>query len=613
MLLRPASAAWFELLTSREELTQTLRCLADTGQVELQSRSDISAAHLLPTLRVAIDEYRRLAERYAQYWPPPAGAPIDRERMPEELADAALQRLRAWATSAVPLIARLQRLEQERTQLELLQPLVSSPALALPNLRWFAQSGPILASRAYLLRPETGVLEIPSAVLTYTVRCGQGAYLLAVGPKRQIEALDDGLNARKARRLEIPLPWPEDRVAAARQAEARNTQIASESQQLGTQLTALSQAQNLSAALADLGFIEWVVEHVPELASTQHFAWITGWTSDPSGVRLEAALQHAHVRYLLRFPEAPQGVAHPVVLRNPPWAQPFEVFARLLGVPAASEADPSAILALIAPLMFGFMFGDVGQGALLVIGGAVLRKKYPATAVLIPGGMAAMLFGVLFGSVFAREDILPAVWLRPMDRPLTLLGVSLAGGSGVILVGLILDAAEHYWAGAARLWWSTRAGLVLCYLGIVGGLLDRRALWALPAGLAWYWTGDVMQGTSARLGRLGATVGESIETLLQLMVNTLSFVRVGAFALAHAGLAATINSLAAGVRSAPAAWLILALGNALVIVVEGMIVGIQTTRLVLFEFFIRFLRGSGRPFHPLPKPAPPSAPARKSS
>jgi V/A-type H+-transporting ATPase subunit I len=358
----------------------------------------------------------------------------------------------------------------------------------------------------------------------------------------------------------------------------------------------------LSAALADLAFVEWLVDHVPEFTVTEHFVWITGWTSDSSAGRLEAALQGANVHALLRFSEPPSDITRPIVLRNPRWVQPFELFARLLGVPAANEADPSLLLALMTPLMFGFMFGDVGQGAVLVIAGVVLRRKYPATALLIPGGIAAMVFGALFGSVFAREDILPALWLRPMARPLTVLGVSLAGGCGVILLGFILDAAQHYWEGHARRWWATRAGLVLCYLGMVASVRDLRALWLMPAGLAWYWIGDSAQAPSARARRLGASVGESLETLLQLFVNSLSFVRVGAFALAHAGLAAAVSALSATISSRPISILALALGNALLIIIEGLIVGIQTTRLVLFEFFIRFLRGTGRQFHPLQSP-----------
>jgi V/A-type H+-transporting ATPase subunit I len=309
------------------------------------------------------------------------------------------------------------------------------------------------------------------------------------------------------------------------------------------------------------------------------------------------------VHYLLHFPERPPEITPPIVLHNPRWAQPFELFARLLGVPAANEADPSMILALVTPLMFGFMFGDVGQGAVLVIVGLFLRRKYPATAMLIPGGIAAMVFGALFGSVFAREDVLPALWLHPMQRPLTLLGVSLAGGGGVILLGLTLDAVQHYWEGRARRWWATRAGLVLCYFGMIAAAFDTRALWSIPAGLVWYCVGEVTEAQApARAGQLATSVGEALETLLQLFVNTLSFVRVGAFALAHAGLAAAVSALAMGISSRPVALLALALGNALLIIIEGLVVGIQTTRLVLFEFFIRFLSGSGRPFRPLQSP-----------
>jgi V/A-type H+/Na+-transporting ATPase subunit I len=99
--------------------------------------------------------------------------------------------------------------------------------------------------------------------------------------------------------------------------------------------------------------------------------------------------------------------------------------------------------------------------------------------------------------------------------------------------------------------------------------------------------------------RLGASLAEAIKKLLQLLVNKLSFVRVGAFALAHAGLAVAINALCAGIGIRWLAILALALGNTLLIVIEGLVVGIQTTRLVLFEFFIRFLRGDGRALKPL--------------
>jgi V/A-type H+-transporting ATPase subunit I len=189
---------------------------------------------------------------------------------------------------------------------------------------------------------------------------------------------------------------------------------------------------------------------------------------------------------------------------------------------------------------------------------------------------------------------------------LVLLEASLAFGACVILLGLALDAVQHHWSGRGAQWWATSAGLVLCYVAMIGAVFDRRALWALAAGLAWNMVGSAMLEPSNRLGQLGAAAGESLETLLQLAINTISFVRVGAFALAHAGLGSAVFGLAVslgaitGARTA--AWLTLVVGNALIIAIEGLVVGIQTTRLVLFEFFIRFLRGSGRAFRPLPVP-----------
>jgi len=605
MLLRPASATWFELLTARDELGRALRILAATGQIELEAHSDVSSVHLLPQLRAAVDEYRRLSQRYAEHWPAPAATPADTERELQDIAAAALEDLRAWAVSAEPLVARLQQLANERSALELLRGLLANAVTTLPNLSLFVATGPVLATRAYLLAPDSKELAIPAAVLTQRIAAGGRDYLLAVGAGESIQGLDEDLSAHKARQFTLPRELPASRAAALAQAVARCQEIMGESHELDSELARLSASHAVGAARADLEFIAWLADHVPELAVSERFAWVTGWTSDPAGGALQRALDGAHVHFLLRFPETPQGLIGPVVLRNPRWVQPFELFARLLGMPAASEADPSLILAVVAPLMFGFMFGDLAQGAVLAAAGVLLRRRYPALALLIPGGIAAMVFGLLFGSVFGREDVLPALWLRPLEQPLTLLRVSLAGGSVIVLIGLALDAVQHAWAGRSRLWWSTRAGLVLCYLGMIAAMFDTRTLWACLIGLLWHGVGTGAQAPANRLKAAGASLGEAAEILLQLFVNTLSFVRIGAFALAHAGLAAAIGGLAAGITSRPLSWLLLLLGNALIIMIEGVVVGIQTTRLVLFEFFIRFLRGSGRPFRPLPGPAVP--------
>jgi V/A-type H+-transporting ATPase subunit I len=603
MSLRPTTAKWFELLIARDELGEALQSLAATGAVELQAHSDTSAATLLPMLRTALDEYKRLGQRYGEFWPPPAGAPAQRAREPEEIPAAALKQLKSWAIDADPVVDRLQQLAHERAELKLLEPLLSATDGDLPDLHLFTQAGPILASCAYLLAAEPHAWEVPPSVIVQPIRGGEYRYLLAVGPAEQIAVFDETLTAHHARRLALPPALPARREAAQAASRARIEQITTELRSLDDTLHELNRRHGISAALADFAFIEWLVQTVPQLAMTEHFAWITGWTSDLQGGRLEAVLNRQQLHYLLRFPDVPQGLVRPVVLRNPRWAQPFELFSRLFGLPGADEADSTRLLAFVAPLMFGYMFADVGQGAILILAGVALRKRFPATALLIPGGLAAIAFGLLFGNVFASESILPALWLRPMDRPLILLGVSLAFGAGVILLGFALDAVQHSWSGVGPQWWATRAGLVLCYLGMICAPVEIRALWALPVGLSWYLIGSAALAPVNRLNRLAAAAGESLETLLQLTINTISFVRVGAFALAHAGLGSAVAGLGAAAGSRPAAWLVLAAGNALIIAVEGLVVGIQTTRLVLFEFFIRFLQGSGRAFRPLAAPA----------
>jgi V/A-type H+-transporting ATPase subunit I len=597
--LRPVKAVWFEMLIARSDLAPALGCLAAGGDVELESQSHGSVADVVPRLRAALDEYGRLAERHASYWPNPSTSSADLHAEPEAISAAALEHLRAWAAAADPLFAQLQKLQHERMDLAYLERLLSQSHAALPAFNLLFNAGPVLAGRVYVLERRTGALTLPLSVLAQRIDCVEQSYLLAVGASEQIETLDEGLNALNARRLELP---PAVRAAGGNDTsarlEARLAEIARTTHRLHAQLTACDLEYGLSTALADMALIGWYAEHVPEFARTDHFVRITGWTNDPSGRRLDTRLRSTGIHHLIRFTSPPPRLTPPIVLRNPRWARPFEGFGRLLGTPGVNEADPSVVLALLAPLMFGFMFGDVGQGAVLIIAGFALRKRYAGAEVLLAGGIAAMMFGTLFGSVFAREDILPALWLHPLEKPLRLLEVSLAGGSVVILIGLALDALERYWRGEALRWWAGQAGLVLSYLASIACVVDGRAAWLIPAGIGWYCAGEVASAEHPAQ-RLGASIGEAIETLLQLLLNTLSFVRVGAFALAHAGLSAAISALCAGIGTRWLAILGLALGNALLIVIEGLVVGIQTTRLVLFEFFIRFLRGDGRALKPL--------------
>ena len=284
--------------------------------------------------------------------------------------------------------------------------------------------------------------------------------------------------------------------------------------------------------------------------------------------------------------------------------RPFERFINMLGMPAAAEADPSSLLAVLVPLLFGYMFGDVGQGLILMAAGLWLRRRWPLLNILVICGAVSFLFGFVFGSVFGREDVIPALWVHPIEQPLPVLAVPLAGGVLVLLLGLVLKALQLVWLGAARQWWRLEAPQLVLYISTLMTLVSSRAGWVAAGALLWYLLGSRLQQRADAAFGMAAAVGALVESLVQLLINTLSFVRVGAFALAHAGLALAFTTLADMPESAVLAAGILVLGNLVVIVLEGLVVSIQTTRLVLFEFFIRFVHAGGRVFRPLVAPAP---------
>jgi V/A-type H+-transporting ATPase subunit I len=610
VILRPTTASWFELLTSREELGASLDCLASTGLVQLQAHSSSESRLALPDLRVTLIEFETLARRYAHFWPAAEVRALEPDHDLLEEPRAALARLRGWATDADPLIAELESVAQLREDTALLATLQQLADAAVPRLDRMANAGPVLAGRVYFM-PESGLaLSLPPAVLLHRVPHADREFLVAVGPLEDVEALDRSLAARKARIVSLPNDLPADPAGVASYLASRSDSLARREASARTALDALSQQHEVPRALGELAMASWLVAHVPELPVTEHFAWITGWCADDGDARLKAALDARGLHYLLRFTSAPEGCEPPSVLRNPRWAQPFEVFARLMGVPATSDADPSAVVAIIAPLMFGFMFGDVVQGLAVAIAGFVLRKRLPALRLLMAGGVVAIVFGFAFGSVMGREDLIPALWIRPLEQPLLVLSTALAFGAVVLTAGLLLNAAQFFWRDEGWKWLAGDAGILVAFLGLVGATLDARALWALPVGLAWAMVGPGLIAREDRLGAIGHAAGEVVERMLQLGVNTVSFVRVGAFALAHAGLCTAVVGIAEA--AGPGYWPVLLIGNAVIVVLEGLVVSIQTTRLILFEFFIRFLTAGGRPFEPLPSPATHSQPLSRS-
>lgn len=322
----------------------------------------------------------------------------------------------------------------------------------------------------------------------------------------------------------------------------------------------------------------------------------------------------------------------PTKLKNPKLFKPFEMYVQMYGLPAHNEMDPTVFVGLTYSFIFGAMFGDVGQGLLLAIGGGLLYflKKIPLAGIIGTAGIFSTFFGFMFGSIFGFEDIIDAVWLRPINNMTTLpfIGklntvfiVAVAFGMGVIIFTMILhiiNALRSHDPG--NVWFDVNgvAGLVF-YASVVAcivlfmtghktpGAVVMAVMFGVPLLLIMFKEpltkkiqkrSDKMEESKAMF--LVQGFFELFETLLSYFSNTLSFVRIGAFAVSHAAMMEVVLMLAGAEEGNPN-WIVVILGNLFVCGMEGLIVGIQVLRLEYYEMFSRFYKGSGRAFNPYTK------------
>ncbi len=598
MSLRPASANWFELLVMRDDLAAAMRVLAASRRVELQSHGEGRAPMLMPECRELLDEFDELERLYRHHWPPPAPHEHDERAEPYNMLQRALDRLRRWAAEARDVVERLELLTARSNDQELLLEMLRD-AESLPDLSQFSRAGPLLDSGLFLLGSGEWPGSTPGTVITQRVVIPAHRFLAAVGLPDEMSELEHQLHAQRARRLNLPKDLPPQAADAEVAMRDRLFETRRQIEDAQQALRDLHERHDVADALVDALFVRWYVNSVPEISATENFAWISGWTSVEDEDELQAMLADGGIKGLLQLTQAPAGYEAPLLLKNPRWMRPFEIFTEMLGIPAAGEADPTRVIAIATPLMFGYMFGDVGHGAVLLIAGLILQRRYPVLRLLVYGGAMSILFGFAFGSVFALESIITPIWVHPIEEPILMLLVPMAGGAVLLLIGMCLDALQSYWQHKGRYWWETGAGLMLCYIALLGSILEPRLLWLALVGAIWFVAGHALVSPGHRLRAGAAAAAEFVESALQLIVNTVSFVRIGAFALAHAGLSMAVVGLSDATESAVITAIVLVLGNVLIIGLEGLVVSIQTTRLVLFEFFIRFLHGEGRPFRPL--------------
>jgi V/A-type H+-transporting ATPase subunit I len=544
------------------------------------------------------------------------------------------------------------RLEQLESVLRQLEPFadVDLDVSALRDSR-YVHSTLGLIPAANVDRLQTSLARVPNVLMTLRSDSEKPVVWL-VGAQSNADVLE-----RAARSAYLnPLVLPEEyKGTPAEIIDSLHTSIAEAQKNIADAQASLSKLaiaykQQLQVLLWQVHTSRVLSDAIVRYGQLKHTYVITGWVPQEDLDGLTARLHTASKEILIEsLPTKRQGenLNVPVALTNNKFLRPFQMLVNTYARPLYGELDPTLIMAITFPLLYGAMFGDLGQGLVLLVLGLLIHNKVFAKGLQSLGlliaycGAMAAIFGALYGSVFGFEGQaidtylhfhFAPLWFSPIDNILSIL--SLAIDTGIVLLlfafllGMFNSIRSREWA---HLFFG-HTGLIalifyISFLALLGSFLGNTAIaprvavaisklplpfiWlALIFGVLIMFSGffrNLVEGHRPLIEGKGVggfamflvqSFMDIFETVISMLSNTLSFVRVGAFAVAHGGLSLAIFSLAGDVPNIKF-WIVILIGNIIIIGLEGLIVGIQTMRLHYYELFGKFFTGGGMRFEPL--------------
>ncbi|WP_294430608.1 V-type ATPase 116kDa subunit family protein [uncultured Treponema sp.] len=416
---------------------------------------------------------------------------------------------------------------------------------------------------------------------------------------------------------------------------------------------ALAHTDLLRALLASFAISSQIVDVKNNLESTSLVYRITGW--------IPAADCHSMMKELdmltegriairvynpFEVPSVLNGTEQvPVRLKHGKLVGAFERMIFSYGSPVYGAIDPTPFVAIFFTILFGIMFGDAGQGSIFLLLGLLMNFKLIKVGgwnkfapVFMAIGCSSMIMGLLTGEFFGNETILepvamaitglfgephaPILHLMPNGSPHSIkmmfmfFGFTVGVGFIINSIGIIINVINNFLmhkVGKALFGKSGLSGAVFFWYVVVMAI--RIAFFKYAIGTCdWIVIGTTLfltmfsepihrllehERTVLENGLFAAVIEavvELLETVISYLSSTISFVRVGAFGLAHAVLGFIILTLSE--MAGPAYLAVMLVGNAIVVVLEGMIVAIQVIRLQYYEFFSKFFNETGREFKP---------------
>lgn len=504
---------------------------------------------------------------------------------------------------------------------------------------------------ANISRLRTSLLRVPH-VFFILREDAQKAVVWILGSKKNSDILERAAKSAYLNSLSLPDGFggtPEQITGMLRKEIASSKQKISSLEADLTKLGNLYKVE-LQKLLWDVHISRVMADSIVRFGQLRHTYVVVGWVPTADLEDLTSRLKEASREILIETTRTSRSGQHanvPVALAQNKWLKPIQMLVGTYGHPSYGELDPTLLMAFTFPLLYGAMFGDLGQGLVMMALGILMHNKiflkgmHSLGLLIAYCGASAAVFGYLYGSIFGFEGHLiekylhfqfEPRWLSPMHDILSVLSIAIDAGIVILMFGFLLGMLNNL---RSRDWAHLLFGhsgitaflFYLSFLAVVfGGFFGSTALapkialalYSLPLpfhtlmivlGVIVMFGGffrNMVEGHTLIEGKgiggfamfLVQSVMDLVETLISMLSNTLSFIRVGAFAVAHGGLSLAIFALA-GEEADLGFWVTIVIGNLFIIGFEGLIVGIQTMRLHYYEILGKFFHGGGMQFEPL--------------
>ncbi len=339
----------------------------------------------------------------------------------------------------------------------------------------------------------------------------------------------------------------------------------------------------------------------------------SGWLPEDKIKSFETVLKKHDLYYEL-YQEKFGKKEIPVQFSTSKILAPFNELIKQYGNPRYGFINPLIIFTMIYTVLFGFMFGDMGHGGVIFLFGVLmlfspLYKKYAALALIL--GSSSIIFGFLFGSFFGKEEIINPLLFKPVANFQTIMIIVIFAGIFINIIGMLFNIyqkivqKDHFEMIFGE--WGLLSLVFYLELLIIPGLIFMKkiptkfgitlliCLIIIEILIKVFWT----------IRKEGLESG-MIQTILisiwfiEFLSNTLSFIRVAAFLLAHVALSSACYMIIKGVNMDRfSSILLLIIWNAFVILLEGLVVFVQSMRLNFYEFFSKFFTADGIEYDPL--------------